>query len=773
MQLGELRYRRLVRPRNTAWLMKKHLIRRLGVSDDPNGPRPSLQDCIEAVLAQSDVLIEDALKGLEGAAGQAKPKVAHINYRQISQAAVAQLRHDFDAVRATFGVQLRLAIYHSGAQDSVREATVRFDDLQLLDEQQIDANIEFALAQQEVQFAVDDLLPQLHALVSRLLGWMTVQPHLNPLKPEAFARALRETLRQHVPDEQARIGLITPAAGFMGASLHRLYKELLDWLRSHGIEPVGTGHASAGRRKKSDNPVSRTMLTLRKLRRLLSGELDDTAEKNGVDSRTLEFPHTVPTPLEALEDMKLVEPLMKRLSQRAPVATPAAHDKHPAGMGRGPQLGRQLGEEVVRLMLDNLAQDQRLLPAIRGQLQRLEPVLLQLAQFDPRFFNDRKHPARQLLDKLTHRSLAYLTESDEGFDAFFQSVAMSVRELTASQGASEDFARALQTLQAQWAQAGAGQLPRQVEAARALLHAEQRNLLAQRLAIDFETRLHSQQIPERVALFLGGPWAQVVAESQLASADGTADAEGYLALVDDLVWSVQVHQARRNRARLAQLVPKLLLKLRQGLQSIRYPEERIVQFLDDLIALHEQALASSSPKAAVNVPLDRPMASVNPATMPPPAHKLTLEADAAAEADAESRRSVLPEEAADEGFWVAEDEASEAGYLPEDDVVPPSPVEVLAHDWSVADLTVGAWVELMLNEAWVRAQLTWTSPHRTLFMFTSVKGLAHSMTRRTMDRLRNRGLIRVVSDGHVVDHALDAVAQAALRNEQAQGADDT
>lgn len=106
------------------------------------------------------------------------------------------------------------------------------------------------------------------------------------------------------------------------------------------------------------------MLTLRKLRRLLSGELDDTAEKNGADSRALEFPHTVPTPLEALEEMQMVEPLMKRLSQRAPAATPATHDKHPTGTGRGPQLGRQLGEEVVRLMLDNLAQDQRLLPAI-------------------------------------------------------------------------------------------------------------------------------------------------------------------------------------------------------------------------------------------------------------------------------------------------------------------------------------------------------------------------------------------------------------------------
>jgi hypothetical protein len=65
----------------------------------------------------------------------------------------------------------------------------------------------------------------------------------------------------------------------------------------------------------------------------------------------------------------------------------------------------------------------------------------------------------------------------------------------------------------------------------------------------------------------------------------------------------------------------------------------------------------------------------------------------------------------------------------------------------------------------VRAQLTWASPHRTLFMFTSAGGGAHSMSRRTMDRLRDMGMIHLVSDGHVMDNALDAVAQAALRND--------
>jgi hypothetical protein len=65
----------------------------------------------------------------------------------------------------------------------------------------------------------------------------------------------------------------------------------------------------------------------------------------------------------------------------------------------------------------------------------------------------------------------------------------------------------------------------------------------------------------------------------------------------------------------------------------------------------------------------------------------------------------------------------------------------------------------------VRAQLTWASPHRTLFMFISGGGMAHSMSRRTMDRLKGLNLLRLVSDGRIMDNALDAVAQTALRND--------
>ncbi len=756
--------------------MKKFRMRRLGVSDDPTVEKPSLHDCIEAVLEQSGSLIDDVIKGLDIAVQQVGGKVSKVNQRALSQPLVEDLRRQAEAVRATFGVQLRLAIYRSGSHASDPEALVRFEDIQLLDEGQLDANIEFAMAQQEIQMAVDEVMPPLNALISSLMGWMSVQAHLNPLRPETFARALRETLLQHVPSEQARTALITPAAGILGNSLRTLYKELGDWLRSQGIEPVVpllTAAAPAAGVQPVENPVIRTMLTLDKLRRLLTGQLDGgTAPKD--------FLHTVPASMVALEDLRMVEPMMKRLSARAqqgaPVGDDAAQKSQSKEKNQNRKLGQQLGGEVVRLMLDNLAKDQRLLSPVRALVKELEPMLLRLAQADPRFFSEKRHPARQFLDRITHQSLGYKTENDERFQRFLKMVSSSVLELLGSDGEPESFARALTMLDAQWSRVDLELRAKQEDAARALMHAEQRNLLAHRLASDFQERLRDQHVPEFVAAFLCGPWAQVVAESQLRNAVGTTDSEGYLALVDDLIWSVQGKLARRNRSRLVQMVPTLLVKLRHGLQLIEYPPERIPRFLDDLIALHEKAFEAPKVKAPVPPKVSRPAPLAEDEGDPMDGMEVTelasfpdeLPEEFSQESGGQSGNYGVIEATDTDSIWMAGHEADEAGYLPEGDVMPEaaSPGAPVSGTWNAADLAIGCWVELQLKGEWVRAQLTWASPHRTLFMFISGKGLAHSMSRRTMEQLRTRGLMRIVSERHMVDNALDAVAQAALLNER-------
>jgi hypothetical protein len=82
----------------------------------------------------------------------------------------------------------------------------------------------------------------------------------------------------------------------------------------------------------------------------------------------------------------------------------------------------------------------------------------------------------------------------------------------------------------------------------------------------------------------------------------------------------------------------------------------------------------------------------------------------------------------------------------------------------VGQLQVGTWVELLVSDQWIQAQLTWASPQGTLFLFTGKLGSTHSMTRRLLDRLCQEKLLRLITPSSAVDQALDAVTKVAMRN---------
>ena len=83
-------------------------------------------------------------------------------------------------------------------------------------------------------------------------------------------------------------------------------------------------------------------------------------------------------------------------------------------------------------------------------------------------------------------------------------------------------------------------------------------------------------------------------------------------------------------------------------------------------------------------------------------------------------------------------------------------------------IELGQWVELTTNQRTVKTQLTWVSPHNTLFLFTALDASTQSMTRRMLDKLSAEGMIRKLEDQRVVARALGAVAADAkdskLRN---------
>lgn len=685
---------------------------------------------------------------------------------------------------------------------SVRNmADVQFDQLELMDEVQVQESVNMARAQQMALLAAEASLTELNTLICATLGLTTVRPERNPLRPDVYLQALKLVVERAPVSAALRLDWLTTMGVALGAELRELYTRLAARMRAEGVVAAGYavvptpgGGGGLGKTVSSDSQggmpgstereahiaaelrtrraADPALLTLDRLRQLLSGELDGQGTPPRVAVFAKQFarefegealltpqpaPHdggfaaTVPAAFEALTEMKQVDRVVQRLEQRrsAPVRMAqagAAQLACEAIRRSASGVAQALSLEVVNLMVDNIAHDPRLLAPVQELVRSLEPALMRLALADPRIFTDKEHAARCLVQEITHRSLAFATEQTTGFAAFFQEVRDAVAPLTDMEiQGPEPFAIVLLQLRASWDVAAKAQEASRVQAVQALQKAEQRNLLAEKIAREIDSHPDAAQVPEVVIVFLCGPWAQVVANARLQAGAGSSAADKYQALISAMLWSAHPELARTNVAKLTRLVPLLISTLREGLESIRYPATKTSVFLEALMGLHQQVFRSAAKPAA---------------------------AQGAVEAGAHVHKMRLVE---DGDPWVAPEEARDSNFieLPETQEVPASQVvsavvapavPLVASAVSGGALPLGSWVELMANGEWVRTQLTWASPHGTLFLFTSAYGTTQSMTRRTHDKLVAAGQLRLVSGQPVVDGALDAVAQQAMRN---------
>ena len=350
-----------------------------------------------------------------------------------------------------------------------------------------------------------------------------------------------------------------------------------------------------------------------------------------------------------------------------------------------------------------------------------------------------------MLQAIAQRGLAFGSVDEPQFNAFLVSLQRFVSPLSSLHiDSAVPFDLALRSLQSLWDEAAArADIPTQMDSAVAALeYAEERNLLAEKMVSGMQSIADLQHVPQSVVDFLLGPWAQVMACAQLNDHSGLDDPGDYKALVNTLLWSAQPELTRKNIPKLTKLVPRLLSSLREGLRLIDYPATKTSAFFDGLMKLHQQAF--------------RPA----PSPLTPPAR-----AGLVASLQVDQDHWVAPAEAKASGFMEMTndlDQGAEQTALQPSALLTSDPARQV--DSGVETLSQGTWVELQVNGVWSRTQLSWISPKRTMYLFTSVHGKTQSMTQRMLERLQSLGVLRVLSDQSMLDGALDAVVNTAMLN---------
>jgi Protein of unknown function (DUF1631) len=710
------------------------------------------------------------------------------------------LRDEFSSVLKDEAAQAQVA------------APIQFDQLELMDERQVQERVEAARGLQLAVMAVESELGEFNSLVCAVLGLQQVQADKNPIRPEVFVRALRRVLAECGVDVaiSQRWGHAMGAA--LGQELRKLYTRLKENLLVQGVKPVGfavvktpqgktpaagsvrSGDLPAGvdrRRASQSSPEFSNQtsgsdaagLTIHQLRRLLSGELDGAtaqlAARAGIRVQAgqsggigpvagARLGNSLGAAAHVLGEVHQMAQALGRQGRAAGQSQDDLSTMRAELRDSARDDGQLLGQEVVNLIIANIASDARLLPPVQQLVCNLEPSLLRLALIDPRFFSDKKHPARQLLEEVAQRSFAFESEQASGFAAYLERVGRAVKELDQAEITSaQPFSHVLGMLRQLWELEDQQQQQRQESAKQALLLAEQRNQLAAELSRSIAQRPDAVFVPDEVIAFVLGPWVQVMAQARLVKpkpGDPQIDCD---ALVEDLFWSVRPDLTRNNLPTLVRLIPRLLEGLRQGLRLIDYPQIATQQFLDELIALHEKCMdfsgssASRSRATAATVPMSMP------ATLP--------RHDAPWLAPQEARNSGFMDDlgGSDEPMSPGDFDATVPASISDFAATEPMslPMELMPaipdSDTGIADqMQEGVWIDLMVKDQWVQVQLTWASPQGTLFLFSGVSGSTHSMTRRLLDRLYREKQLRLASTppSSVVDQALNAVAEVAMRN---------
>lgn len=676
---------------------------------------------------------------------------------------------------------------------NVSLSELNIEQLELMDPTQVQERIERVRALQHILLVAGDNLAVLDAHVAALEGLDQVNPARNPLRPDVYLSALQSVMTRFKVPRTVRVLWLQHLSGPLATGLNVSYVQWCMELQSSGLIPASaaaprgpsgvqvTGRPP-GNRPQGKAQVRETLLTLERLRSLIAGEYEpqpkspvevfarkfarefesESARKAESDLMDSQFSPTIPAAYETLQELQQVEQVVQRIEQRP---------KHPGSLFDSKKLlserdrlfqqaqgiGQRLSLEVVALMVDNLVSDTRLLAPIRQMISKIELSLLRLVLVDVRFFTDRHHPARVLLQELSERGLAFGSQDDPQFKFFLVALQRHLSPLADAQiEGDEPFEAALRALRLAWRESAmrAGTLTQIHGAVAALEDAEKRHVQAQRIAVGMRAIPGFANAPQGIVDFLLGPWAQVAASAHLADKSGDKDPGGYKALVKPLIWSAHPELACKDVSKLTSLVPRLLTKLREGLRLIDYPAVKTSAFFDLLMRLHQQAF--------------RPVPEGTP---PLPGAQTVAQFQGADEMSP----WVAPAEALASGFMSLDDEPSagaqnkpRADLLPHLDFLQGDGVSdadmTAARDALAEQMAVGTWVELLTNGVWSRTQLGWISPQRTMYLFTSVQGKTQSMSKRMLQRLLASGELRLLAERSVVDGALDAVVHTATLN---------
>jgi hypothetical protein len=401
---------------------------------------------------------------------------------------------------------------------------------------------------------------------------------------------------------------------------------------------------------------------------------------------------------------------------------------------RRSELAEQIGKTgnaaigMVAMVFDYILDDKTIPDAMRALIGRLQIPVLKVALLDQNFFTTKAHPARRLLNRLAGATVGW--DSELGNEDLLYAKVEAIVQTILDEFVDDTnlFAAMLEEFDS-FLRNDEEQAALRAQRSAKVMEGEERLEVAKTsTTAEIDTRLNNNHPLGFVRDFLATHWKNLL---YITCARQGKDSEAWkqaVATMDELIWSVQPKNTPEERQRLVSLQPRLLQKLRAGMERLSIPATERDDFIARLVhAQGRTALNSESAPGRNTATVANRAAGTRQQKTPPAPTTLRP----ASRPDQRAAASQPPAGLEDQFTAMA------------------------------GSIKTGDWLEFRGSDGKAkRAKLSWISPVTGTYLFTDRQGLkAGHYSKDELARLFRAARARALSSAPLMDRAVSTVLE--------------
>ncbi len=487
-----------------------------------------------------------------------------------------------------------IAVFHDGFELTIQPKESPPDDdsdpdeavenMSLLQDDDLEVSVAMTGIVSKVSGQFTREILETTARIDSICNAREITEQTNPIAPHQIANAFVQATVELDVDIKTRIILLKLFEQCAMDGLSGLYSEANNTLIEAGILP----NFRADARKSTSNNDSQTPATQ-------SPQPTDTVAESGVIGSGHDFsalqsllaqargPALPPQadagpPLSTPELMSALAELQERGVNGPLDEAPQPIDLRHLVMARAGGSAMAQGDDdvlnLVEMLFNKILNDRNLAIPMKALVSRLQIPILKVAVMDKSFFSAPDHPARRFLNELCSASIGWSSNMTRGRDDLYdliESTVLSVlNDFTDDIGLfaelAENFANSV--VKDQKKSLLIEKRVKDTESAKAKTQAFK--AIVQRV---INQKVSGVKLPPELGHFVGNIWSRVLLYVCGKFGANSEEWQQTASTLDDLLWSAQPLTDVEDIDRREQGIPRLVLRLREGLSFINAGQE--------------------------------------------------------------------------------------------------------------------------------------------------------------------------------------------------------